>query len=540
MTDRVFGITDDEVFFIKKPAHRLEIKTKKYGLLLSQVHSWLDSDYNRWLVKDFDLDIKRDEIHKELFPVWQEYYEVKEKDMFEKMSLDELAKYVTTAWSNFKTIEENGEVCRYLETGCYEPAVLFVKEHLESMKPNIKTHEVNEVIEKIKRRTTVKLEKFDNYFPWVHVENGWLNLETEEFKPHNEEMLSLSKMPCSYNPDAECPTIIRFLIETLSEEEVIVAKKLIGYLLLPHNKYKKAFLLLGPQHTGKTTFRTLLEYFVGLHNTSHITLHDISIDPFEKIKLYGKWLNTASEIDQSKLEDSSSFKELTGEDEISARIMYSQKEVKFRNKAKIVIASNDPPRFSKADRVVIDRWVILEFNNEPVVKDRNLIEKMTASEELSGLLNMALEGLRLLEQDGYFMDESYEEKEEKWRLQSSGIGKYFEEFLQRKEDSTIGKAELYEHYLKVCKEQQIFAVAQNVFGSEIMALGVGERRIGSGKNRKEVYVGIAPKGWSVQVAVTSPTLTLSLTNISNSTKETSKVSDVSDVVPAESLGGRST
>jgi phage/plasmid-associated DNA primase len=165
---------------------------------------------------------------------------------------------------------------------------------------------------------------------------------------------------------------------------------------------------------------------------------------------------------------------------------------------------------------------------------------MTTPEELSGMLNMALEGLSLLEQDGYFMDESYEEKEEKWRLQTSVVGKYFEEFLEQKEDSTIGKAELYEHYLKVCKEREIFAVAQNVFGSEIMALGVRERRIGSGNKRKEVYVGIASKGWSVQVAVTSPTLDLSLTNINSiSVKNRAKVSDVSDVAHAESLGERS-
>ena len=94
-----------------------------------------------------------------------------------------LTEQVMTEYS-LKTMRDNEEMYYYdIGLGLYlRLGDSIIKEYLEILYPKIKTHMVNEIIQKIKRRTYVDREQFDNNIDIINVQNGLLNIWTGELR----------------------------------------------------------------------------------------------------------------------------------------------------------------------------------------------------------------------------------------------------------------------------------------------------------------------------------------------------------------------
>ena len=112
------------------------------------------------------------------------------------------------------------------------------------------------------------------------MQNGLLDIETGEFTEHSPNHLSLVQLPISYDPNAKCPNILKFLGQVLHPQDVFTALEIIGYCLYKNAKYEKAVMLFGPGSNGKGVFIKLIEAFVGLENTSHVPLQDLDKDRY--------------------------------------------------------------------------------------------------------------------------------------------------------------------------------------------------------------------------------------------------------------------
>ena len=69
-------------------------------------------------------------------------------------------------------------------------AYLCIEAIVESIEPDISTHEVNEIINHIKRRTLTPRSDFDSQVELLTVGNCVVNLKTLETRPHNPEFLA--------------------------------------------------------------------------------------------------------------------------------------------------------------------------------------------------------------------------------------------------------------------------------------------------------------------------------------------------------------
>ncbi len=351
-----------------------------------------------------------------------------------------------------------------------------------------------EVIESIRRRTFTERANFDKEMNLVHCGNGWVNPDTRVFIENSPVKLSLKKLAAKYDPAADCPNIKRFLNEVLEEEDLEIAKKLLGYILLPDNRYKKAFMPIGPKDAGKTTFLALLEAFVG--RASHVSLHDLASRNHNVVTIAYSMLNTTSEVPQYALKDVSLFKNITGNDEITVRAIY-QPPFDMRASSKFVLAANDPPNFADADNTFIDRWVVLEFNNvfEGDQIDVDILRKLTTPEELSGMLNMALDGLAKLKEDGYFESVSYEERERRWQERVSKIADYLNERTEKQDGTKVESQKLYANYLSFCEEKNIRdPLKSGPFGKAMKRAGYKHDQGREGRRRPYFYFGLTIKG----------------------------------------------
>jgi hypothetical protein len=142
-----------------------------------------------------------------------------------------LTDQVMTEYS-LKTMRDNEEMYSYdIGRGLYlRLGDSIIKEYLEILYPKIKTHTVNEIIQKIRRRTYVDRDKFDSIVDIINVQNGLLNIWTGELRDHSPDFLSITQLPIIHNPDSKCPAILKFLGQVLHPQDVFTAMEIIGYL----------------------------------------------------------------------------------------------------------------------------------------------------------------------------------------------------------------------------------------------------------------------------------------------------------------------
>jgi phage/plasmid-associated DNA primase len=77
----------------------------------------------------------------------------------------------------------------------------------------------------------------------------------------------------------------------------------------------------------------------------------------------------------------------------------------------VIFSANKIPDSDDTCHAYYKRWLILQFERSfrEGAKDSNPIHKLTTDNELLGLLNLALVGLKQLEKDGSFRDISVED-----------------------------------------------------------------------------------------------------------------------------------
>jgi P4 family phage/plasmid primase-like protien len=370
-----------------------------------------------------------------------------------------------------------------------------VENELERDYPEIANTIVQEVLEKIRRRNMKDRHLFDSDPAWFHCENGWVNVTTKEFVDgHPPEMLSFVKLPHRYDPDATNPEQRKFFEQVFEPDDLPVVQKFFGYLLLPNQRFKKAFICVGLKDSGKSKFLELCERFIG--SVSHVSLHDMAAHNHKVAKITKSILNTTSELPKYKLKDVSFFKSLTGGDEQTFREIYGH-PFNARPRAKFLMAANQLPDFDDMDPTFIDRWIVFRFENvfeAGVDLDPHIIDKITTPAEMSGLLNFAVEGLEMLLKDGYFKNEGFEDVKAKWTSISSKISDYVDKYLEVKAknaevaDSYVIGTELFNHYTSKTEKP----VTENIFGREIKKYGVKHtrQRVVEDKRPRWVYEGV--------------------------------------------------
>jgi putative DNA primase/helicase len=133
------------------------------------------------------------------------------------------------------------------------------------------------------------------------------------------------------------------------------------------------------------------------------------------------------------------------------------------------------------------RWILLPFHVKiPVERqDPRLSEKLTTPIELSGILNLALEGLRRLEARGHFPETAgMRQAMHEYQAQADSIVAFLdpeEEQCVLRADAEAGKEALYQRYTEWCEKAGRAPVSRTKFNRKMAELGgISEIRPGGG------------------------------------------------------------
>ena len=366
---------------------------------------------------------------------------------------------------NFKTIvgKRDDEIWVYIN-GIYEPiGKNIIKARVEQRLNKIcKTHHVNEVINKIARKTFITREKFCCENPnLICVNNGVLDLKTRKLKPHSPDYFFATKIPVSYDKKATCHKILQFLSEVLNDEDVKAIQEWIGYHLYREYFMKKALIFRGVPDTGKTTFLNLLIKFIGGNNVANKSLQLLAQGKWQLVKLYNKHANIGDDLTNDDVSNMGVVKQLTGRSSIDAEEKFGD-SFGFINYAKLSFGCNKIPRIQGDvdDRAFWDRWMIFDFENVFERTDDNtrpnIINEIATDEEMSGLLNWGIEGLKRLQKQGYFSyQRTWEDNRRIMQGEASSVARFNNECLLYDSSSWVSNSDLYHSYNEFCELNMI-------------------------------------------------------------------------------------
>lgn len=354
-------------------------------------------------------------------------------------------------------------------------------------------HKKKEVISFIRNHNYVTREQFQPKEHLINLKNGVFNLKEKKLYPHSPQHFFLGEIPVNYDHEAKLKQIKDFFETTLNKDDISILQEFIGDCLQPTYKYKKALMLVGPTDTGKSQLLNLLTKFLGHSNVSHESLFDLCHDKFSSIELYGKLANVCADIDATGIRATKVFLMVTGGDYISGQKKH-QDRFKFRSYAKLVFSCNKIPESKNTNPAYYNRWLVFECNNQIDKEERIpfFFEKISTEEELSGLLNWALEGLERLQENGCYSEHrSIEEVSTFMKDHGNPLAEFANNHIKPEPNAEITKKELYQYYLEFCNFFNFPKKADNVFSRMIKkylptGYDEGQSRI---HNREKVWRG---------------------------------------------------
>ena len=365
------------------------------------------------------------------------------------------------------------------DDGIYKPnGECFIKEFVRNVLEKLYTPQrANKVISKIETDTMIETDEFFDvkYLNEICVENGILNLETKTLSEFTPKKIFFNKMPVCFNPTAECPAIDKFFSEILrSSDDKKILYELAGFCLHKDYFIEKAFMFVGDGRNGKGKTISLLKSFVGVKNICSVKLSQMEPRNTALCELHNRMVNLAGDLSNTALKDTGLFKELTARDPVQVKRKYLR-ELMFVNYAKMVFACNELPRVYDLSEGFWSRWIVLEFpyqflpikeielkseKDRKVCKEQDpwVIEKITTDEELSGLLNKAIEGLfEIKKQRDFSYSRGTNEVKNFWIRKSDSFTAFCLDKLIGCDERNgwITKKELRKEFNIYCKEHRI-------------------------------------------------------------------------------------
>jgi|GEM_PF-1984871 len=335
---------------------------------------------------------------------------------------------------------------------------IFIAKYCEEiLEAGSNNNAVNQIIQKIRRLRETKREDLGcKDLNLICLNNCVLNMKTKAILKHNPKYCFMTKIPIDYNVDSDSQKFEDWLGEVLWEEDLVTCQEWFGFMLYRRYHEKSALVLIGPKHSGKTLFLTVMEKFVGKDNTSAVDFHDIISNRFASNNLAGKLLNINDELDATDLKSTVMFKRLLGRSLIPAEAK-NQTPYKFINYAKLVFATNKMPLPKTIDdpSSYYDKFITFEFDNmfdkDNVKTNKSLDIELTTEEQLSGILNWSIEGFqRLIKNNKFSKCQHWEDVEKIMKRSGNTVSAFQSQCCIQEDGNLVSKQKMYDLYCTYC------------------------------------------------------------------------------------------
>ena len=367
---------------------------------------------------------------------------------------------------NIKTFTDTNDIMIYTE-GQYVKGEKILQGMFDTEFASYSTgSNFNEFLHFIRSSSFLDRELFISPDNYINLKNCVLDAFTGKIYDHSPNYNFLYKIDTDYDKDAKCPEIERFLHSVISEKDYDCLIELIGNTFISGMYFRNLFVLVGTGSNGKSKFMKLIEKLVGKVNCSNISMQSLSDDKFASSSLYGKKVNICADIPSTSINETGVLKQLTGGDTLMAQ-QKGKNAYFFVNEAKPIFSCNELPDIKDKTTAMWERIILIEFPNEFKGKneDKDLLLKITTSSELSGLLNIALVGVkRLLTNKTFSYD--FDETMIRWydyRNARNPLILFIRECIVLDDDKDLSMSDTFQLYKAYCKTMRVVSVSDKMF-----------------------------------------------------------------------------
>ena len=332
---------------------------------------------------------------------------------------------------------------------------------------------------------------------YINLENGMYDTEKQKLLDHDPEYYSICQIPVEYNSKAECSKWKEALKQWIPDKKTIMfLQEYVGHCLIPDTRHEKAIILLGEGNNGKSTFLEVISRLFGEDNLSGLSIDRLTKKSrFETANLKDKLVNIYNDVDPKIIKDTGLIKTIISGQTLRAEKKYiTSQDTKLVSR--LIFAANRLPKAVDAKRAWYRRFEIVRFPNSFTPNDDcfDIDYKYKLCNELSGILNWALEGLHRLKQNNVFTTSASLKKE---KLKYKGVNDPIESFYESKivdsPGNVIDKKEVYGEYVKFCEQLGIEAETQRTLTMKLKDLGIESKRKSINGDKIRCYLGIKLK-----------------------------------------------
>lgn len=296
----------------------------------------------------------------------------------------------------------------------------------------------------------------------INCTNGelWLDAQTgrNDFRLHNPESYLLYCLDTSYSPDASCPIWDRTLEGIFRDHRdpdgmIRHLHEIFGYLVQPNKDIAAWFMWHGGGRNGKTTCAEILQALMGDHAILPRPIHDFESSNSSQhalASLVGKLATIDDDADLGKYLPASALKKLA-EGKLWEANPKHRDQFNFRSSATPVVLYNGWPKIKDITEGMIRKVFIVPFFRRfiPGVDEDDTLKVRIKKDELPGVLNRALDGLRRLrERRGFLEPIDCKLAKEEWLKRSNPIMDWLISTCRQGNGAWSPMHDLYQSYLE--------------------------------------------------------------------------------------------
>lgn len=359
-----------------------------------------------------------------------------------------------------------------------------------------------------KRETMLKEAKDFNFVDstmWdargelLNCQNGVYNLQTHELLPHSPDYLLTKITNVIYDQNAKSEDWEKFIEEvTQAEDKERYLQVKAGYGMTADTSEESMDIIFGKStRNGKSTVLETLTYMLGSYamNVNPETLAQRPRDsrsPSEDVaRLNGCRFLVCPEPPKRMVFDVARVKTFIGRDTLTARNLY-EKSFEFVPCFKLFMNTNYLPVVTDDTLFSSGRVRVITFDRHfaEEEQDRTLKDRLRSPENISGIFNWCLEGLKIYQNEGITVPQCVKDATKEYRESQDKINQFISDTLEEKTDGVLTIKDLYPKYFEWCKNSGYGVEGKKSFIEELKAKDIW-RKTGTvnGKTAFNVIIG---------------------------------------------------
>ena len=293
--------------------------------------------------------------------------------------------------------------------------------------------------------------------------------------PPERDRMRTTLLPHQYDPDATAPGFMQFLDDIFdgdpdAHEKSSLVLQHMGYGLQTHTNLERFAIYVGTGGNGKSILLNTLKELVGIENVAAVQPHMLK-SSFHRASLNNKLANIITESDQGGKLPAAEIKALVSGEAMTVDHKFGHPFV-MEPFATLFWATNHLPYPHDYSDALYRRVDIVEFNRKFEGQDRNLNLRYELREEMSGILNAALEAYAAVIRHDFEEPISVSKAKAKWRKNSNPVACWAEERLERSMLAELQSKLAYEDFNEWCDENgHKLTLTQTTFSERLKLLG---------------------------------------------------------------------